>query len=208
MKDMHFCLRIASALLAFGLVAPLLGQTSTGTIAGRVTDSSGAIVAGASVQLTSTEQGTVSTTTTNDAGLYLFPTVQPGQYRVTVQKEGFKQAEVVKLTVDVGAQLENNFKLEVGSVKEAVTVESESSLVDTVSSAVSSVVTGAPIEDLPLNGRDTLQLALTQPGVTPSMIGINGGSAAAGVPGRRVYASPEAGTTPSPIFSMAGTTPL
>ena len=99
------------------------------------------------------------------------------------KKEGFKQAEVVKLTVNVGDQLENNFKLEVGSVKEAVTVESESSLVDTVSSAVSSVVTGAPIEDLPLNGRDTLQLALTQPGVTPSVIGINGGSAAAGVPG-------------------------
>src|ERR1700722_16558726 len=183
MTKMNLGLRIASVLLAVGLVSPLLAQTSTGTITGRVTDSSGAIVVGASVQLTSTERGTVSTTKTNDAGLYVFPTVQPGQYSLSIQKEGFKQAEVVKLTVDVGAQLENDFKLEVGSVKEAVTVESESSLVDTVSSAVSSVVTGAPIEDLPLNGRDTLQLALTQPGVTPSIIGINGGSAAAGVPG-------------------------
>ncbi|MGD0132095.1 MAG: TonB-dependent receptor [Bryobacteraceae bacterium] len=183
MKSVHLGLRIASVFLALGLIRPLAGQTATGSITGRVTDSSGAIVVGASVQLTSTERGTVSTTASNDAGLYLFPTVQPGQYSVTVQKEGFKQAEVVKLTVNVGDQLANNFKLEVGSVKEAVTVESESSLVDTVSSAVSSVVTGAPIEDLPLNGRDTLQLALTQPGVTPSVIGINGGSAAAGVPG-------------------------
>ena len=183
MKSVHLGLRIASVFLAFGLIRPLVAQTATGSITGRVTDSSGAIVVGASVQLTSTERGTVSTTTSNDAGLYLFPTVQPGQYSVSVQKEGFKQAEVVKLTVNVGDQLANNFKLEVGSIKEAVTVESESSLVDTVSSAVSSVVTGAPIEDLPLNGRDTLQLALTQPGVTPSVIGINGGSAAAGVPG-------------------------
>src|ERR1700722_8684445 len=183
MTKMNLGLRIASVLLAVGLVSPLLAQTSTGTITGRVTDSSGAIVVGASVQLTSTERGTVSTTKTNDAGLYVFPTVQPGQYSLSIQKEGFKQAEVVKLTVDVGAQLENDFKLEVGSVKEAVTVESESSLVDTVSSAVSSVVTGAPIEDLPLNGRDTLQLALTVPGVTPSIVGINSGNAASGVPG-------------------------
>src|SRR3984957_2744455 len=183
MNEFSLGWRVASVLLAVGLLSPLLAQTSTGTITGRVTDSSGAIVVGASVQLTSTERGTVSTTKTNDAGLYVFPTVQPGQYSLSIQKEGFKQAEVVKLTVDVGAQLENDFKLEVCSVKEAVTVESESSLVDTVSSAVSSVVTGAPIEDLPLNGRDTLQLALTQPGVTPSIIGINGGSAASGVPG-------------------------
>jgi len=183
MKNMHLRLRILSVLLVVGLVSPLMGQTATGTIAGRVTDASGAIIVGASVELTSSERGTVSTTTTNDAGLYLFPTVQPGQYRVAVQREGFKLAEVVKLTVNVGDQLQNNFKLEVGSVKEAVTVESESSLVDTLSSTVSSVVTGAPIEDLPLNGRDTLQLALTQPGVTPSIIGINGGNAAAGVPG-------------------------
>jgi hypothetical protein len=132
MKEMNLGLRIASVLLAVGLVSPLLGQTATGTITGRVTDASGAIVVGASVQLTSTERGEVSSTTTNDAGLYLFPTVQPGQYSLSVQKEGFKQAEIVKLTVDVGAQLANNFKLEVGSVKEAVTVESESSLVDTL----------------------------------------------------------------------------
>jgi hypothetical protein len=183
MKNMQLTWCFASALLALGLARPLLAQTATGAVTGRVTDASGAIITGSRVELTSNERGTVSTTTTNDAGLYLFPTVQPGVYRLTVQKDGFKQAEVVKLTVDVGAQLENNFKLEVGSVKDAVTVESESSLVDTVSSAVSSVVTGAPIEDLPLNGRDTLQLALTQPGVTPSIIGINGGSAAMGVPG-------------------------
>ncbi len=174
---------IISLFLLMGMVARLGAQTATGSLSGRVTDASGAIVAGAMVELTSTERGTVNTASTNDAGLYLFPTVQPGQYRISVHREGFKQAGLTRLTVNVGDHLENNFKLEVGSVRDEVTVESTSSMVDTVSSTLSTVVTGAPIEDLPLNGRDTLQLALTAPGVMPSIIGINNGSGAAGVPG-------------------------
>ena len=173
-----FCLA-----LFVGLVARLAGQTATGSISGRVTDSSGAIITGAMVELTSNEQGTVTTAITNDAGLYLFPTVQPGLYHISVQREGFKLAELTRITVNVGDHLENNFKLEVGSVRDEVTVESTASIVDTLSSTLSTVVTGAPIEDLPLNGRDTLQLALTAPGVMPSIIGINSGSGAAGVPG-------------------------
>ncbi|MGA2213283.1 MAG: carboxypeptidase-like regulatory domain-containing protein, partial [Bryobacteraceae bacterium] len=172
---------VRGGLLAIALLAPLAGQVSTGSITGRITDASGSVVLGATIELTSIERGTVSTTTSNDAGLYLFPTLQPGDYRFNVQREGFKQAQLAKVTVDVGAHLEENFKLEIGSVKESVTVASEANVVDTVSSTVSSVVTGAPIEDLPLNGRDTLQLALTQPGVLPSAI--NGGNVAAGVPG-------------------------
>jgi Carboxypeptidase regulatory-like domain/TonB dependent receptor len=179
--------QFARCIVCFCLLVILAGalaaQTATGSISGRVTDASGAIVAGAMVELTSNEQGTVTTAATNDAGLYLFPTVQPGRYRISVKREGFKQTELTGITVNVGDHLENNFKLEVGSVRDEVTVESTSSMVDTVSSTLSTVVTGAPIEDLPLNGRDTLQLALTAPGVMPSIIGINNGSSAAGVPG-------------------------
>jgi hypothetical protein len=174
--------RVLLCLLSMAaLVVPLAGQTANGTIAGKITDASGAIVTAATIDLTSIERGTVTTTTSNDAGLYLFPTVQPGDYRISVQKEGFKQSQLAKLTVDVGSHIDENFRLDVGSVKESVTVASEATVVDTVSATVSSVVTGAPIEDLPLNGRDTLQLALTQPGVLPSAI--NGGNVAAGVPG-------------------------
>src|ERR1700722_13875707 len=170
-------------LLFLGLVTSLVAQTSNGTIRGRVADASGGIIPAATVDLMSIYRGTTSTATTNDAGLFLFPTVQPGDYRLTVQKEGFKQSQINKVTVDVGANLEENLKLDLGSVKESVTVASEASQVDTLSSTISTVVTGAPIEDLPLNGRDTLQLALTVPGVTPSIVGINSGNAASGVPG-------------------------
>ena len=170
-------------LLAASTVS-LLAQTATGTISGRVTDSGGAIIVGATVDLTSIERGTVATLPTNDAGIFNFPSVQPGRYRMVVRSQGFKQGEVQSLLVEVGSQLEQNFQLEVGSLTESVTVETAEPLVNTVSSTVSSVVTGATIQDLPLNGRDTLQLALTQPGVTPQLIGQPGVQSITGFAGQ------------------------
>ena len=158
-------------LLVAALVPGALGQTATGTISGRVTDSGGSVIAGATIDLTSVERGTGSTLATNDAGIYVFPSVLPGHYHITARSQGFKQGEVQDLLVEVGSRLEQNFQLEIGSVRESITIETAEPLVNTVSSTVSSVVSGAPIQDLPLNGLDTLQLALTQPGVTPQLIG-------------------------------------
>ena len=155
-------------------------QSAAAAISGRVTDSGGAVIAGAMVQLTSVERGTEQTQPTNNVGLYVFSSVQPGTYRISVQSPGFKQADAQNVIVEVGSQLTQNFQLEIGSVKESVTVETTESLVNTVSAEVSSVVQGAPIQDLPLNGRDTLQLALTQPGVTPQTIGAPGSTQALG----------------------------
>lgn len=161
-------------MLLLAASVPALGQTANGTISGRVTDSGGAVIVGATVDLASVERGTVSTLPTNDAGVYSFSSVIPGHYRMTVRSQGFKQGEVQNLLVEVGSQIEQNFQLEVGSLTESVTVETAEPLVNTVSATVSSVVSGAPIQDLPLNGRDTLQLALTQPGVTPQTITATG----------------------------------
>jgi hypothetical protein len=120
---------IASLFLSLGLAAPLSAQTATGSITGRVTDASGSIIAGATVNLTSSERGVVTSTNSNDAGVYVFPNVQPGDYRMDVQREGFKKTEVTKLTVNVGDHIEENFRLEIGSVREAVTVEGGATLV-------------------------------------------------------------------------------
>ena len=179
------CKSLACGILIFAAsTASLWGQTATGTISGRVVDSGGALIIGATVDLTSLERGTASTIPTNDAGIYVFPSVQPGHYRMVVRSQGFKQGEVQNLLVEVGSQLEQNFQLEVGSLSESVTVETAEPLVNTVSSTVSSVVTGATIQDLPLNGRDTLQLALTQPGVTPQLIGQPGYQSITGFAGQ------------------------
>jgi len=165
--------QISKALISLSLLLAVsspsgFGQTATATISGRVIDSGGAIIVGAKVELTSVDRGTVSSIPTNQVGIYLFPSVQPGTYRLVARSQGFKQGEVQNLKVEVGSQLEQNFQLEIGSVRESVTVETAEPLVNTISSTISSVVTGATIQDLPLNGRDTLQLALTAPGVTPN----------------------------------------
>ena len=144
------------------------GQTATATISGRITDSGGAAIVSASVEVASVERGTLRSVPSNGAGIYVLPSVEPGHYNITVKQSGFKQGEVHDLVVEVGAQLEQNFQLEIGSARETVTVEAAEPLVNTISATVSSVVTGATIQDLPLNGRDTLQLALTAPGVTPN----------------------------------------
>src|SRR5260370_40812436 len=73
------------------------GQTENATVSGRVTDSSGAVVPGAAVQLQSADKGTSVQTTTNGAGIYIFPSVHPGTYNLTVRKDGFKTEDYVGL---------------------------------------------------------------------------------------------------------------
>src|SRR5262249_48997994 len=119
------CKRIAAALILGTLlfsVKGLLSQTESATVSGRVTDESGAVVAGTAVQLESIERGTVRETTSNQAGIYIFPGVPPGQYHMTVRKEGFRQVELPGLVVNVQDHIEKNVQLHVGSVSESVTV--------------------------------------------------------------------------------------
>src|SRR5215471_15404155 len=134
MLRVHFCKSPACliALLAASVIsAP--GQTATGTISGRVTDSVGGVLVGADVELTSIERGTVSSVPTNEAGIYVFPSVLPGHYRMVARSQGFKQGDVQNLLVEVGSRLEQNLQLEIGSVRESVTVEAAELLVNTVS---------------------------------------------------------------------------
>jgi outer membrane receptor protein involved in Fe transport len=139
-----------------------------------VTDIADAAIVGATLELTSVDRGTVVTAVTNNIGLYTFPSVLPGPYRLTTRASGFKQAEADNLAVDVGSQLTQNVQLQLGSTNDSVMVQAAEPLINTSSGTVSSVVMGAPIQDLPLNGRDTLQLALTQPGVAPQTITTTG----------------------------------
>src|SRR5579862_17565 len=114
------------ALLVVAMVLVMAGaagaQTESGTISGLVTDPMGALIANAQVQLQSVEHGTVTTVTTNNAGIYLFAGVQPGQYQLQVDKPGFKQVNMLGLIVNVQDHIEQNFRLQLGSVTESVTV--------------------------------------------------------------------------------------
>jgi protocatechuate 3,4-dioxygenase beta subunit len=87
-------LAISLILLFARGVIPCLAQTEDAAISGRVIDQTGAVVAGATVQLRSAERGTLQETTTNASGVYVFPSVQPGVYHITVRKEGFQSENV------------------------------------------------------------------------------------------------------------------
>src|SRR6267378_8414727 len=160
-------LRIASPSLfvAIWLASAVMGQTETATVSGLVTDRTGAAVSGAEVRLQSVERGTVTTTTTNDVGIYVFPSVHPGQFQISVHKQGFKQVDLLGLIVNVQDHIEQNFHLEIGSMAESVTVEAGAPLVNTTDAAVSTVVDRQFAENLPLNGRSFQTLIQLTPGV-------------------------------------------
>ena len=112
-------------LCAFSL--SLFAQ-STSSVSGQVTDTSGAIVVGASVTLTDITTGSPRTVTTNDAGRYQFSNVAPGNYDITVERAGFAKARVQGQKVDIGSPLAMNVTLKVGGTQEVVTVEAQGTL--------------------------------------------------------------------------------
>ncbi len=168
---------ICCVLLACCSGMTLLAQTETGTVSGLITDSQGAIVPGAEVQLQSVQRGNSQTVTTNDAGLYVFATVQPGSYQITVRKQGFKQVDLLGMIVNVQDHVEQNFKLELGSVSESITVNGSGLTINTTDASVSTVVDREFVENMPLNGRSFQSLILLAPGVltTSPQVGAEGG---------------------------------
>ena len=153
-------------LLLIPLAAnPALAQLETATVSGQVVDPSGLSITGAQVKLVDIDRETTTNTATNPSGLYTFPSVRPGRYRIEVTVAGFKVVNVTGLTVNVQDHLEQNFKLAVGSVSESVTVQGGAPLVDTESATVSTVVDRNFAENLPMNGRSFQTLIQLTPGV-------------------------------------------
>lgn len=140
-------------------------QLETATVSGQVVDPSGLSVRSAQVKLVDIDRDTATETATNPSGLYTFPSVRPGRYRMEVMVAGFKVVNVTGITVNVQDHLEQNFKLAVGAVSESVTVESRAPLVDTESGTVSTVVDRNFAENLPMNGRSFQSLIQLTPGV-------------------------------------------
>src|ERR1700723_1962232 len=116
---MKYCL----VWLLFSLVANFTwAQSETATVSGQVVDPSGLNVTGAQVKLVDIDRDTSTSATTNNSGLYTFPSVRPGRYRIAVTAAGFKVVNVTGVTVNVQDHLEQNFKLVVGSISESMTV--------------------------------------------------------------------------------------
>ncbi len=165
-------LPFAAVLLAFGLFLTnaAFAQTETARLQGTVTDAQGAIVAGATVKVTSSGTGRSVQATTDDEGNYSILSLQPGRYQVEVSQANFKTTQQ-EITLEVAQNANLVVALETGAVSETVTITSDVPLVESTSSAIGNVVSGREIVELPLNGRNVLELARLSPGVTQGVVG-------------------------------------
>jgi len=153
-------------ILLLTFTASGLAQTtiSTGSIQGTVLDPSNALVSGAKVTITNKATGQVLTTTTNSAGTYTSGALIPGDYVVRVEQSGFKSVEL-PIKVEVGVTAPGSLKLQVGNTKELVEVAATELHVNTEQATVQGVLNADQIDNLPINGRNFLDLAQLEPGV-------------------------------------------
>ncbi|MBL8293512.1 MAG: carboxypeptidase regulatory-like domain-containing protein, partial [Bryobacterales bacterium] len=156
------------AFLLFVLTAGsfwTFGQTTSTEILGLVTDSSGAVVPGAQVVITRVATQQVQTRETNSAGEFSFPLVEIGEYTVHVEKQGFRARTVNGLRIETQQKARVDFVLEPGSVTETVEVVASAVALTTENAAIGQVIENKRVVDLPLNGRNMIQLAVMVPGV-------------------------------------------
>ena len=153
-------------LFFVGFVGLAFAQRSTTSLSGTVTDSSGAVIPAAKVELTSASEGFARTDSTNSAGAYLFPDLTPGVYNIAVEVQGFKKAFVNGLTLYVGQPVIQDFHMEVGTVAQSVTVEGAPPLLNQTTDTVGTVMESTLINALPLNGRNFMELPRLQPGAS------------------------------------------
>ncbi len=155
-------------ILLFSLCGLLQGQVTTGTIQGTLKDNTGAIIMGATVQIQNLDTGIARTATSDSRGYYTAPNLSLGQYQVTASLSGFKTEVRRGITLNVGENAVIDFTLQVGALSESVEVTAEAPLVETTSANVTGLVSGKQVQDLPLNGRNLIDLAPLQAGVSYS----------------------------------------
>ncbi|MFZ5928415.1 MAG: TonB-dependent receptor [Acidobacteriota bacterium] len=170
--------KVLPLLLAVYVV--LCAQERTGQIAGRVTDPSGLPVAGALIQARNLDTGLDRSAATGEEGSYLLPLMPPGRYRVEVVKEGFSPRAQEGVTVSVNQPSRVDFQLAIAATTETVTVIADAPQVNTLTATGGATVGRRQIEDLPLNGRNFIQLGTLVPGAvqTPSRFEVQGIQAA------------------------------
>jgi hypothetical protein len=137
-------------------------------VTGKVTDPGGLIVIGVSVEAVSVNTNVAYPTTTNEAGIYSLSNLPPGEYQITVEKEGFRPVARPGVVLHVADNISIDFALQVGSTTETVTVKGGAPLVNTTDSMLGALVESQEISDLPMNGRNYINLTLLLPGISPS----------------------------------------
>ena len=176
-------MRIPRALV-FLLASAMYAQQDTGMITGQILDATGSAIPLATVLLVNTGTNVQTSVSTNTDGLFVATPLRIGVYAITVEAKGFKKAVHDNITLRVQDRLRIDFRLEVGEVSESVEVTSEAPLLQSETSSLGQVIVTKPVSELPLNGRNFVQLIALTPGAyipqrnnslyQDFLIGING----------------------------------
>ena len=174
------CVTLSALLGLFAALTPVLyAQTATtGAVVGLVRDPSGAVVRGAALTLTHSATNQSLTATSDSGGRYVFPVVNPGDYKLSVAAQGFRKTTVSNLVVEVNKSDTVDLTLELGSPTEVVEVAASTMTeLQTQDSSVGEVLSGTELNRLPVLGRSAAQLIFYQPGVEPDTGHQNGNAA-------------------------------
>jgi len=165
MSTRHVPITLLALLLLCGLVTPNHAQDVRATLAGQVSDPSGAAVPGARIIATNVERNTTHEAVSNEAGRYIIGFLLPGNYSLVVEATGFKKFVRENIVLSVASKVGVDVQLQVGSVNESVTVTAESPLLESETASRGQLVTSHEIANLPNNGRNVWQLVWAAPGV-------------------------------------------
>ena len=173
-----FCFLTLSATFA---------QVDTGTIAGSVRDSQGASVPTATISITAIATGVTTKGANDSSGEFVSPPLRPGDYKVVAEAQGFKTSTRNLITLKVQDRLRVDFDMAVGSISENIEVTSETPTIQSETSSLGQVITTTQITELPLNGRDYVQLATLTTGVVRTSSGTNGNSGGSSTGGQNSF---------------------
>lgn len=166
-RFVHFEVSLVALLLFVFICLPGKAQSVFGNIVGTVSDPTGGVIPGSSVTLTNLETNEKRKATTDSSGDYRFLDLTAANYRLDVAKNGFENLTIQPINVEAGAELRMNAALKIGTATETVVVEASAPLLQTESGTVSNVVEGKTVQEMPLNGRNTMNLIALTPGVVP-----------------------------------------
>jgi outer membrane receptor protein involved in Fe transport len=175
-----FCLLVVFATACLFLSEVARAQEAAGKVVGTVFDQQGAVIPGAKVTVKNVATGVTNTGVTDDKGYFEVLALPIGSYNVTVEKDGFERAVTQSKELQINQTLRFDITLKVGAASESVTVEAQVSGVETENPTVGGTVIGNEVQEAPLNGRNVLDLALLQPGVTPANPTVGGFSIGGG----------------------------
>ncbi len=157
---------VAASISALVFATPgASAQTAQGRISGQVTDSTGAAVPNATVNIENTGTHVSRTLQTNSTGDYSAPSIDPGVYAITVEAPGFTKVVRERVQIEVGNDFKIDFRLKIGSINETVEVKDEAPLTEASNAVLSGVLSNKAINELPLQGRDFQNLLPLHPGV-------------------------------------------